>query len=101
MAGGAHYEFYIALLLVLTSECYLIIGISTFKADTKSPLRRTYFASSLLLFLSSSMYGMLTITDKPLRMRIFWAIGFIAGVMFSPAWLHFLLHLADYRGLHQ
>ncbi len=101
MPLASNWPFIIALALILTSECYLIIGVSIFKADLKSPMRRVYMAACLCLAVWSSGFGTMTIVSQMAYVRLFWSIGFIASGLFFASWLHFLLYLANYKSPHQ
>ncbi len=101
MPTSTNWPFLIALALILTSECYLIIGISTLKADPKSSMRRVYMLSCACLAVWSSLYGMMAIAGRESHIRLFWSAGFFASSIFFAAWLHFLLKLAAYQGPHQ
>ncbi len=101
MPSAASTSFLIALLLILTSEVFIIIGVSALKADVRSLMRRVYMVSYVFMALWSSMYGMMILSSNPAHIHFFWAAGFIASVLFFPTWLHFLLLLTDYNGPHQ
>ncbi len=81
---------------MLTAQCYLVIGLSTLKADTANPMRRAYMGTTGALAAWSGFYGLMTITADPGAAGIFWVGGFLGTCLFFPAWTHFLLHLSGW-----
>ncbi len=97
MPHSDNWPFLIALLLLLTCESYLIIGISTLKADVQSRMRRVYMLACFSLAMWALCFGVMGLVGRVWFMRLFWALGFFASSMFFPSWLHFLTHLSSFR----
>ena len=93
--------FALAIALVVASLVYLFIGFSTYRADTKSPLRKAYMATCFSLSLWSGFYGLMTIAGDPFRMWVFWVGGYLSMSLFFPSWLHFHCCLTGWRVARQ
>ncbi len=98
MPAESNLSFLVALVLILTSVTYLVMGINTHSADKAAPMRRIYLFACLTLAVWSGAYGAMTIVRSEELAALFWGIGFFASAMFFPSWLHFLTHLAEYGG---
>ena len=77
----------VALLFFLTSGCYLYIIIVTRTSFTASKIRRDYLLTSSYLAVFSLFYGLMTIAENPLLVRIFWACGFYIACVYNTRWL--------------
>jgi len=77
----------IATLFFLTSGCYVYILIDTRLNFTASNIRRDYIITSLYLALFALAYGLMTIANNALLVRIFWAIGFYIACVYNSRWI--------------
>lgn len=83
--------YFISLLFIMTSMCYMLLGAYTLAADTKSASRRKYMISTVWLALWSLFYALMFMANNEAVARFFWSIGFVSAGLFFPAWVHFLL----------
>ncbi len=90
----------ITILLVLTGVGYLSMGVTTWRADVRSQMRRRYLWACVCLAVWSISFGLMTSAGEEPLARTFWTFGFICSHLFFPAWTHFLTDLADYRPRH-
>ena len=87
----------VAMLQILTSISYFVIGTSNYSADTKSKIRQRYIISTILLAIWSLSFGMMAIAGSEAQARIFWSAGLFASSLFFPSWIGFLRYLASYK----
>jgi len=93
MLSGVNWHYLIALLFILTSACYLLVGTSALMAEVKSQARQKYAIATAWLMIWSLFYGLMLIADNRSTAQLFWCVGFVAGSFFFPGWVHFLLYM--------
>jgi len=93
MLSGVSWHYITALIFILTSACYLLVGASALMVEIKSKARQNYAVTTAWLMIWSLSYGLMFIADSESTARVFWSIGFTAGSLFFPGWVHFLLYM--------
>jgi len=77
----------IALLFFIASGIYLYLIVATKMIFTPSPIRRDYIITSVYLSVFCFSYGLMTIANDPLLVRIFWACGFYVACVYNTRWI--------------
>jgi signal transduction histidine kinase/ActR/RegA family two-component response regulator/HPt (histidine-containing phosphotransfer) domain-containing protein len=92
-----NFSLLIVILFIMISIFYMFINISVYVYDSKTISRRNYMLVGVTLFVFSLFYALMTISENETLLRIYWAIGFIAGYMFYPLWMNFLSSLIEFK----
>jgi len=97
MLTGVNWHYLLALLFITTSAYYLLTGSFALMAEVKSKARQRYAIATMWLMIWSLAYGLMLISDNEPTARLFWCAGFVAGSLFLPSWVHFLLYMTQNR----
>ena len=84
----------IALLFFITSGSYIVLSVVTYTGNIETVQQRDYLMTGAYLALFSLCYGIMTIVNNELMFKVFWGIGFTAGLLFYPGWILFLSNKA-------
>ena len=73
------------------------VSFVTLRGDYSSQLRRKYALTGFILTAWSISYGLMSASENPSIVFIFWAIGFFSGILFPLFWLLFLMELTQIK----
>jgi len=88
-----------ALMFFLACGGYVFLSLISRLGNTGVRTRQLYGVTSVLLFLYSFNYGLMTISVSETLRHIFWAIGFSSGLLFFPVWVLFLLYMVPPKNM--
>ena len=79
----------IAIILILCSETYLVLGLASVREDATKKVRLAFLLTTICLSVWSASYGIMLLSNSTVATRIFWSIGFAACCLFVPSVLWF------------